>query len=146
MCAISYLTCFVASTLAGKDALQRRKRSSKVWFGPEEAVSIRRGQARKYCMSIAALYLEPMELTYPINLVGFDDGAEHGEVLSRDGEFLGIWMFIKDHDNETGVLHFVADGENEPMFSKGVSILSSGMRTGMAMSELCRSIRDWHEA
>lgn len=88
----------------------------------------------------------PMELTYPINLVGFEDGFERGDVLTRDGEYLGIWKFLKDEDNETGVFHFVADGENEPMFSEDVPVLSSGLRIGMAMSELCHSIRDWHEA
>ncbi|WP_206742594.1 hypothetical protein [Leisingera sp. ANG-S3] len=97
-------------------------------------------------MSVAASYFGPMELTYPINLIGFEDGADHGDVLTRYGEYLGIWTFIKDEDNETGVFSFFADGENEPMFSEGVAVLSSGMRTGMAMSELCRSIRDWHEA
>lgn len=86
-----------------------------------------------------------MKLTYPVNLAGFEDGADHGDVLTRDGEYLGVWTFIKDEDNDTGVFHFVADGENEPMFSEGVPVLSSGMWTRMSMSELCRSIRDWHE-
>lgn len=77
-----------------------------------------------------------MELTYPINLVGFENGVERGDVLTRDGEYLGVWTFIKDEDNETGVLHFVADGESEPIFIENVPVLSSEMRTGMAMSGL----------
>ena len=96
-------------------------------------------------MFVMALYLAVMEFTYPINLVGFESGVERGDVLTRDGEYLGVWAFIKDEDNETGVLHFVADGESEPMFTENVPVLSSGIRTGMAMSDLCRSIRDWHE-
>ena len=97
-------------------------------------------------MFVVALYLAVMELTYPINLVGFENDVDRGDVLTSDGEYLGVWTFIKDEDNETGVLHFVADGESEPMFTENVPVLSSGMRIGMAMSDLCRSIRDWHEA
>jgi len=97
-------------------------------------------------MSGAALYVASMELAYPINLVGFGEGLKQGDVLTRDGEYLGVWTFIEDEDNETGVFDFVADGESEPMFTETVPVLSSGMRTGMAMSDLCRSIRDWHEA
>lgn len=87
-----------------------------------------------------------MELTYPINLVGLENGVERGDVLTRNGEYLGVWRFAQDGDNGTGVLHFVADGESEPMFTEIVPVLGSGMRTGMAMSGLCRSIRDWYEA
>ncbi|QFT82022.1 hypothetical protein FIU89_15460 [Roseovarius sp. THAF27] len=96
-------------------------------------------------MFVVAQYLAVMELTYPINLVGFESDVERGDVVTRDGEYLGVWTFIKDEDNETGVIHFVADGESEPIFTENIPFLSSGMRTGMAMSDLCRAIRDWHE-
>ncbi|WP_459431792.1 hypothetical protein [Roseivivax sp.] len=96
-------------------------------------------------MFVVAPYLAVMELKYLIKLVGFESDVERGDVLTRDGEYLGVWTFIKDEDNETGVIHFVADGESEPMFTENVPALSSGMWTGMAMSDLCRSIRDWHE-
>tara|TARA_R110002094_G_scaffold72709_2_gene80908 strand:- start:668 stop:946 length:279 start_codon:yes stop_codon:yes gene_type:complete len=86
-----------------------------------------------------------MELTYPINLNGFEDDATSGDVLTRYGEYLGTWAFVTDEENETGVFHFTVDDTNEPMFSEGVGVLSSGMLTGMAMSKLCSSIRDWHE-
>lgn len=86
-----------------------------------------------------------MELRYPINLMGAGDGAENGDVVTRDGEFLGTWSFEKDEAEETGVFHFTADGEVEPKFSEGVAFLTSGMLTGLAMSNLCRSIRDWHD-
>lgn len=86
-----------------------------------------------------------MELKYPINLNGFEDGATSGDVLKRYGEFLGIWAFVTDEDNETGLFHFTVHGESAPMSSEEVGVLSSGMLTGMAMSKLCGSIRDWHE-
>ncbi|MGJ8597573.1 hypothetical protein [Sulfitobacter sp.] len=86
-----------------------------------------------------------MELTYPINLIGYDNDAINGDVLTRHGEYLGSWMFIKDEEKETGVFQFVADGESAPLFSEGVPFLSSGMLTGMAMSKLCASIIDWSD-
>lgn len=85
-----------------------------------------------------------METQYPINLVGIEDGAASGDVITRDGEFIGAWVFIKE--GGSGTLNFTADGESEPMFSEGVAILDSGMLTGLAMSRLCGSIRDWHDA
>lgn len=85
-----------------------------------------------------------MELQYPINLVGIEDDATSGDVITRDGEFIGAWTFTKD--GESGTISFTADGESAPMFSEGVGVLDSGLRTGLAMSRLCRSIRDWHDA
>jgi len=90
-------------------------------------------------------YLLFMELAYPINLIGIDDGAVAGDVLTRDGEYLGRWEFIKNEEQDTGLLQFICDGEGTPMFSEEVGVLSSGMLTGLAMSKLCGSIRDWHE-
>ncbi|WP_170765316.1 hypothetical protein [Ruegeria lacuscaerulensis] len=85
-----------------------------------------------------------MELTYPINFVGFEHGATSGDVITRDGEILGSWTFIKDEE-DTGEFQFFADGETEPMFTEGVAFLSSGLRVGMALSTICRTIRDWHD-
>ena len=86
-----------------------------------------------------------MKLTFPIILIGVEDGATNGDVLTRHGEYFGTWTFIVDKDKETGVFQFIADGESQPMFSEGVGFLSGGMLTGMAMSKLCGSIRDWLE-
>lgn len=86
-----------------------------------------------------------MKPQYPINLIGFEDGATRGDVITRYGEFLGTWAFVTDEQAETGMFYFTVDGECEPLFSASVPFLSSGMLTGMAMSELCRSIRDWHD-
>ena len=85
-----------------------------------------------------------MDLQYPINLVGIEDGAVSGDVITRDGEFIGAWVFAKE--GESGTIHFTADGESAPMFSEGVGVLDSGLLTGLAMSRLCSSIRDWHDA
>ena len=87
-----------------------------------------------------------MELQYPTNLIGIEDDAESGEVLTQYGEYLGTWRFAKDEEQETGVISFTKHGDAEPMFSEGVSFLDSGMLTGMAKSKLCRAINDWHEA
>ncbi len=89
--------------------------------------------------------LQTVELRYPINLMGAEGGAENGDVVTRDGEFLGTWSFAKDEAEETGTFYFTADGEAEPKFSESVPFLTSGMLTGLAMSNLCRSIRDWHD-
>ena len=89
--------------------------------------------------------LQTVELRYPINLMGAEGGAENGDVVNRDGEFLGTWSFAKNEAEETGIFHFTADGEAEPRFSESVPFLTSGLLTGQAMSNLCRSIRDWHE-
>jgi hypothetical protein len=90
-------------------------------------------------------HLGTLELKYPINLMGAEGGAEKGDVVTRDGEFLGTWSFDKNEAEETGVFHFAPCGETEPKFSECVAFLTSGMLTGLAMSNLCRSIRDWHE-
>ena len=86
-----------------------------------------------------------MELSYPINLIGLEDGVTTGDVLTRYGEYLGIWEFIEDELNESGLFQFTAHGESEPLISEHVSVLDSGMLTGLAMSKLCSAIREWHE-
>lgn len=90
-------------------------------------------------------HLDTVELKYPINLMGAEGGAEKGDVVTREGEFLGAWSFEKNEAEETGMFHFTAYGEAEPTFSESVPVLTSGMLTGLAMSNLCRSIRDWHD-
>ena len=39
-------------------------------------------------------HLDTVELKYPINLMGAEDGAENGDVVTRDGEFLGTWLCL----------------------------------------------------
>lgn len=85
-----------------------------------------------------------METRYPINLIGIEDGKTSGDVITRHGEYLGIWTFNKDEENETGVLAFTADGETDAKFTETVNFLESGLVTGFAMSNICRSIDTWH--
>lgn len=87
-----------------------------------------------------------MDLTYPINLIGLADGSSSGDVLTRDGEYLGTWRLDRDEQNDQGVLHFIEDGSAEPMFTEAIPLLDSGMLFGRAMSDLCAAIRDWHDA
>ena len=86
-----------------------------------------------------------MELKYPINLIGLEEGATTGEVLTSYGEYLGVWVFIVSECDESSFFQFTAHGENEPLFIERVGVLDSGMLKGLAMSKLCSSIRDWHE-
>lgn len=86
-----------------------------------------------------------MELTYPINFVGYERGDSSGEVVTRDGEYLGTWILFKDDVEVSGEFRFVVDGENKPLFSEDIGILDSGLRRGMALSTICQSIRAWHE-
>ncbi len=95
--------------------------------------------------TIFTSYMLLMELTYPINFVGFEDDNTSGEVITRDGEYLGKWVLIKDEDMNAGAFHFIPDGEEEPLFIESIGVLSSGLRTGMALSTICRSIGDWFE-
>ena len=82
---------------------------------------------------------------YSSNFVGFEGGATSGDVITRNGEFLGTSAFATDEEAESGMFHFIADGNSDPVFSSLVPLLGSGMLTGMAMSDTCSSIRDWHD-
>lgn len=86
-----------------------------------------------------------MELKYPINLVNIDQGATAGDVVTRDGEVLGAWSLANDVGGEGAILAFVSDGQSEPIFLERIHFRDSGMHTGLAMSQLCASIRDWHD-
>jgi len=87
-----------------------------------------------------------MELSYPINLIGLADGLSSGDVLTRDGEYLGTWKLDRDEQTDRGALHFIEDGTTEPLFSEPIPALDIGMAFGRAMSDLCAAIRGWHDA
>jgi len=101
--------------------------------------------AERIAKPIPTSYASTMEFTYPINFVGFENGDTSGEVITRDGEFLGNWTCEKDEARDSGAFHFVVDGESEPLFSEGFAFLDSRLKTGLALSAICRSIRDWQE-
>ncbi|WP_306111826.1 MULTISPECIES: hypothetical protein [Roseovarius] len=101
-----------------------------------------------------------MELNYPINLVGYQEWLDSGfavsrasgDVITSDGEVLGIWRVAYNPeakpgvDDEGGCFEFIADGQSAPMFSAGFAILDSRINQGTALSYFTRTIRDWHEA
>lgn len=95
-----------------------------------------------------------MELTYPINFVGHDEwlnsGYEpklsQGDVVTRDGEFLGTWRVVDyDHEDSSGRFEFVLDGEDVVKFSEDFAMLDIRTSRGFALSRLTRTVREWHE-
>lgn len=97
-------------------------------------------------MRQAVIHLIAMELIYPINLVGFDYAAGTGEVITRDGEFIGYWTFHADEDQDVGRIDFVPLGHKDVLVAEDMSVLDSGLHVGMALSKLGRAIREWHES
>ncbi len=98
-----------------------------------------------------------MDLRYPINFVGYDEwvasGYTHelagGDVITRDGEFLGKWRAVDynlEEDNPGGRYEFVLDGQSEVKFAEDIGVIDSGLRRGLALSEITRKVREWHEA
>lgn len=86
-----------------------------------------------------------MELTYPINFIGLEEGATTGDVLTHHGEYLGKWTFTENEDQNSGGYHFFEDAQTEALFSEDIGVASSGLHRGMALSEICRAIREWHD-
>ena len=97
-----------------------------------------------------------MELTYPINFVGHDEwlnsGYEpklsQGDVVTRDGEFLGTWRVVDyDHEDEysCGRFEFVLDAGDVVKFTEDFAMLDIRTSRGFALSQLTRTIREWHE-
>lgn len=97
-----------------------------------------------------------MDYIYPINFVGHDEwlssGYEprmaQGDVVTRDGEFLGTWRVVDyDHENEnlSGRFEFILDGESTVKFSEDFAALDIRVSRGFAMSKFSRTIKVWHE-
>jgi hypothetical protein len=98
-----------------------------------------------------------MNLIYPINFVGHDEWMDSGyaiefaggDVITRDGEALGAWRVVAydpDADDEGGRYEFVLDGQDVVKFSEDFAILDSRINRGLALSDLTRAIKEWHEA
>lgn len=97
-----------------------------------------------------------MDLIYPINFVGHDEWMESGyaldlaggDVITRDGEFLGTWRVV-DYDptseDEGGQYEFIVDGQTNVMFSEDFAFLDVRVSRGRALQILNRTIRVWHE-
>jgi hypothetical protein len=97
-----------------------------------------------------------MDLIYPINFVGHDEwmesgyslGLAGGDVITRDGEFLGVWRVVEydpEADDKGGRYEFILDGQDVVKFSKKFAPLDSGINRGLALSNLTRAIKEWRE-
>ena len=98
-----------------------------------------------------------MDLIYPINLVGHEEWVESGfepalasgDVITRDGEFIGIWRvadyFLED-DYLDRAYEFLPLGSDLPMFYAAFGLVDSRTSRGLAQSRICRGIREWHDA
>jgi hypothetical protein len=90
-----------------------------------------------------------MQLKFPINLIDIDSEASTGDVVTRDGEYLGVWALTQDpdrHPDDFGArLRFIPDGQTEYLFEEIIASQESGVSNGLATSRLCRAIREWHE-
>ena len=98
-----------------------------------------------------------MDFIYPINFVGHDEWMASGyarelasgDVITRDGEVLGTWRVVEyDPENEygSGQFEFVKDGQDVAKFVEGFAMLDVRTSRGFALSNLTRTIKEWHEA
>ena len=97
-----------------------------------------------------------MDLIYPINFVGHDEWMDsgyepklaQGDVVTRDGEVLGSWRVVDyDHKDEysSGRFEFILNGESVVKFVEDFAMLDVRTSRGFALSNLTRTIREWHE-
>lgn len=85
-----------------------------------------------------------MELPYAVNLFGYDDGDQSGDVLTRHGEILGNWEIVEvdpGADNGSAELRFFDGKSCEPKLTEVIGLYGSVMLTGQAMGNMCRRIR-----
>lgn len=96
---------------------------------------------------------------YPINLVGIDEHrhdedpalkrAYSGDVITREGEIIGQWKvsetWLEGMGTGYGKLEFWPEGHDAALFNEEIGVISSGVHYGMAMSDICRDIREWYE-
>ena len=86
---------------------------------------------------------EWMESGYALALAG-------GDVITRDGEFLGVWRVVEydpkaDGDGDGGRYEFILDGQDSVKFSEGFAFLDIRASRGLALSTLARAIKEWLE-
>ena len=97
-----------------------------------------------------------MDLIYPINFVGHDEWMSSGyalklaggDVITRDGEVLGVWRVVADDpeaDNEGGRYEFIIDGQDVVKLSEEFAFLDVRGSRGLALLTLARAIREWQE-
>lgn len=98
-----------------------------------------------------------MDLIYPINFVGHDEWMESGyalnlasgDVITREGEVLGKWRVVAydpEADDDGGRYEFILDGQADIEFAEEFAVLDFRVSRGFALSNLTRTIKEWHEA
>lgn len=98
-----------------------------------------------------------MELPFPINLMGHDEWMQSGyalelaagDVITRDGEVLGSWRVVDyqpEADDEGGRYEFLANGKTDVLLYSEFAFLDMRGSRGLALSELSRAIKQWHES
>ena len=97
-----------------------------------------------------------MDLIYPINFIGHDEWMDsgyltelaNGDVITRDGEVLGSWRVV-DYDRKdeysSGRFEFILNREDVVKFTEDFAMLDVRTSRGFALSNLTRTIREWHE-
>jgi hypothetical protein len=104
--------------------------------------------------------IDIMKLRYLINFQGYEDWVEgeyalslaQGEVITRDGEIIGTWRVVDYHPDaaddpsldQGGRYEFIAKDHTTPMFAESFALLDIGLSRGMALSNISRTIADWH--
>jgi hypothetical protein len=79
---------------------------------------------------------------------GYEPKLAHGDVITRDGEVLGSWRVVDyDHKDEysSGRFEFNLNGEIAVKFAEDFAMLDVRTSRGFALSNLTRTIREWHE-
>ena len=100
-----------------------------------------------------------MDLIYPINFVGHDEWMasgyalerSKGDVITRYGEVLGVWRVVDyevdaEADDVGGRYEFLENGQDSAKFSEAFAILDSRISRGLALSNITRAIREWHDS
>lgn len=106
---------------------------------------------------LSDLSLRRMDFIYPINIVGHNEWMESGyalelasgDVITRDGEVLGIWRVVEydpEDDYSSGRFEFVKDGQDLVKFFEEFAMLDVRTSRGFALSNLTRTIREWNDA
>lgn len=112
--------------------------------------------AQELAQALPSCTVRRMDLNYPINLVGHEEWVEsgyepalaNGDVITRDGEFIGIWRvadyFLED-DYLDQVYEFIPHSQEAPVLSEVIGPAFSRSAMGMALSAFSDAIREWHD-
>lgn len=79
---------------------------------------------------------------------GYSLGKAGGDVITRDGEVLGVWRVVEydpEADDKGGRYEFILDGQDIVKFSEEFAFLDLRASRGLALSTLTRAIKEWQE-